>query len=53
MSRTLVFALMGGVLGYAYHRLVGCRTGTCPITANPYVSTAYGAVMGFLVSGAS
>ena len=43
---------VGGGLGYAYHRFVGCRTGACPITANRYVSTAYGAVMGLLASGA-
>ncbi len=49
--RGLLFVLIGALLGYAYHRLVGCRTGTCPITANPYVSTAYGALVGFLASG--
>jgi hypothetical protein len=41
----------GAALGFAYQRVVGCRTGTCPITSNPYVSTAYGAVMGYLLSG--
>ncbi len=43
--------LLGAVLGYGYHRIVGCRTGACPITANPYISTIYGAVMGFLFAG--
>ena len=47
----VVSALVGAVLGYSYHRLVGCRTGACPITANPFVSTAYGALVGLLVAG--
>ena len=43
---------IGGALGYGYYRFVGCRSGTCPISSNPYVSTLYGALMGFLMSGA-
>jgi hypothetical protein len=49
--RMVLFVLGGAVAGFAYQRLVGCRTGTCVITSNPYVATIYGAVMGFLVSG--
>lgn len=41
--------LVGAALGYAYYRVVGCSTGACPITSSPYISTAYGALMGFLV----
>ncbi len=49
--RLVLFVVIGASLGYAYHRFVGCRTGACAITANPYISTLYGAVMGYLVSG--
>ena len=49
--RGLLFALGGAALGLAYQRLIGCRSGACPITANPYVSTLYGAVLGFLAAG--
>ncbi len=49
--RTLLFVLGGAVLGFGYQRLVGCRSGTCAITSNPYVATLYGAVVGYLVSG--
>jgi len=53
MTWKLILSLLGGaVLGFAYHRLVGCRTGACPITANPYASTLFGALLGYLVSGA-
>ena len=40
------------VIGYVYYRLVGCPTGGCIITSNPYISTAYMALLGFLLSGA-
>ncbi len=49
--RLALFVVIGAVLGFSYHRFVGCRTGTCPITANPYISTLYGAFIGYLLSG--
>lgn len=51
-AHALLFAALGATLGYGYHRVVGCSSGACPITANPYVSTLYGALMGFFVAGA-
>lgn len=49
--RLVLFILGGAALGFAYHRFVGCRSGTCAITGNPYAATIYGAVMGYLLSG--
>lgn len=49
--RTILSIVLGAAGGLAYQRFIGCRTGTCPITSSPYVSTIYGAVMGFLLSG--
>jgi hypothetical protein len=49
--RLALFIVVGAALGFGYHRLVGCRTGACAITANPYISTLYGALMGYLLSG--
>lgn len=48
---TVLFALGGAALGLAYNRFIGCQSGTCLITSNPYVSTLYGALMGFFASG--
>ena len=41
----------GGIGGFAYYHFVGCASGTCPITSNPYISVLYGALMGYLVVG--
>jgi hypothetical protein len=46
--RLLVAVAIGAAAGYGWHRLVGCRTGTCPITASPWISTIYGAFVGWL-----
>jgi hypothetical protein len=45
-----LFVLGGALFGLGYQRLIGCRTGACPITANPYISTLYGALLGYLIA---
>ena len=40
---------LGSIGGYMYYYFVGCASGTCPITSNPYISTIYGALMGYLL----
>lgn len=42
--------LVGGILGFAYYYYVGCTSGSCAITSNPYISTAYGSLIGLLLS---
>lgn len=39
-------AAAGAALGYGWYRLVGCRTGTCAITARWWTSALYGAAVG-------
>ena len=39
---------IGAVLGYAYYYFIGCNTGTCAIASNPYITIAYGALMGLV-----
>ena len=43
-------AALGGGLGFAYYKFVGCSTGTCPLTSNPLISTIYGAILGGLLA---
>lgn len=44
--------VLGGLFGYGLYRFVGCASGACPITSNPWVSTFYGMIMGVMLSGA-
>lgn len=45
----LLAIVIGGALGFLFYKKVGCPNGSCPITANPYVSTIYGSVLGSLL----
>jgi len=43
------FALgVGG--GFSYYYFIGCRTGACPITGNPFISSVWGGVIGLLLA---
>jgi phage shock protein E len=41
---------IGAIAGYAYYHYIGCASGTCPITGNPWLSTTYGAIVGGLAA---
>ncbi|MCB0804656.1 MAG: hypothetical protein KDC05_02605 [Bacteroidales bacterium] len=41
--------VVGAIGGYIYYLKVGCVSGTCAITSNPWMSTAWGAAFGYLV----
>jgi len=50
MTVIVIGAVAGGVVGYLYYRFIGCRSGACIITGNPYISTLYWAVLGGLIA---
>lgn len=47
-TRFVLPVLIGAVLGFAYYYFIGCNTGSCPITSNPYTTTGYGALLGLI-----
>ncbi len=46
---SLIGMVLGALGGFIYYRTVGCSTGSCPITSNPWMSLLWGAVMGYLL----
>jgi len=48
--RVVIGILIGGLAGFAVGYFGKCSTGACPITSNPYISTAVGAAIGFLTA---
>ena len=51
--RIIIGIIVGGGLGFGWYMLVGCPTGTCPLTSNPVITTIYGAVLGALLATSS
>ena len=45
----IIGIIVGGIGGFSYYYFVGCATGACPLKSNPYLMTAYGALLGYLV----
>ncbi|MCF8236039.1 MAG: hypothetical protein K9G67_13775 [Bacteroidales bacterium] len=40
---------IGATGGYLYYYFIGCNSGSCAITSNPYMSILWGALLGYLV----
>ncbi len=50
IMRITIGIVVGGGLGFGWHKLVGCSTGACPLAGNPVISTIFGAVFGALIA---
>jgi Family of unknown function (DUF6132) len=48
--KLILGVVIGGGLGFAYYKFIGCSTGTCLLTSNPWISSIYGAVLGALIA---
>jgi len=48
--RVILGLIIGGIAGYLYYRFIGCRSGSCPITSNPFSSIIFGAIFGGLIA---
>ena len=48
-ARLVLSIVIGALAGLGFYRFVGCRSGTCPIWANPIASILYGALLGFVI----
>lgn len=50
MFKIIIGVVLGAVIGFLYYRFIGCRSGACMITSNPYISTIYWALLGGLIA---
>ena len=48
--KTSLFVVLGAIGGYSYYYFIGCSSGGCAITSNPYISSGYGMAVGLLLS---
>ena len=46
----IIGIVLGAIAGYVYYAKVGCVSGTCAITSNPWMSILWRGIMGYLVS---
>jgi hypothetical protein len=42
--------LVGGLAGFLYYYFIGCTSGTCPITSNPYSTMFFGGFAGYMIT---
>jgi hypothetical protein len=40
---------IGALAGFLYYYFVGCTSGTCAITSNPYMSIIWGGLIGLFI----
>ena len=47
--KSIIGMVVGVVGGYIYYIEVGCKSGSCPITSNPWMTMLWGLAMGYLI----
>ena len=48
-TRAFLGTFLGALGGFLYYYFVGCSTGSCGITSNPYMSTIWGGFFGYFI----
>lgn len=48
---SVILLILGAAGGFAYWHFIGCSSGSCPIKSVWYLSTIFGAVLGYLLGG--
>jgi hypothetical protein len=41
---------IGAILGYGFYMVVGCPSGACALTSNPWIPTAMGALIAYVTA---
>lgn len=48
--KPFIAILIGGVSGFLFYHFIGCNSGSCAITGNPYSSVITGSLLGFFIT---
>ena len=48
--KSVLGAAIGAVIGFLIYRFVGCKTGTCPLTASPWTSMLVWGIVGAMIA---
>ncbi len=49
LAKLLIGIVIGSIGGFSYYYFIGCSSGSCPITSNPYLMTVYGMFFGVVL----
>jgi hypothetical protein len=49
-TKYIIGFVIGAAGGFAYYYFIGCKSGACPLTSNPYISSIWGGVIGALIA---
>lgn len=47
--KNLIGITLGALGGYLYYYFIGCVSGSCAITSNPFMSILWGSALGYLL----
>ena len=50
LLKTILGAAAGAAVGFLVYRFVGCKTGTCPLTASPWTSMLMWGIVGAMTA---
>ena len=46
LKRLAIGVVLGAMGGFAYYYFIGCSSGSCPLSSNPYLMTVWGIFFG-------
>jgi hypothetical protein len=47
--KSFIAVIIGGLAGFLYYHFIGCQSGRCAITSNPFLSIFTGAFFGLFI----
>ncbi len=50
IMRMVIGAVIGAAVGFAIYKFIGCRTGGCPLSGNPYIAIFLWGLIGLLLA---